>query len=192
MKLVRAAATLALVALAAWAAALEPPGKTTLANPEIRYEIVREASAVAEAGDIAAWIVTNGAIPPLHRAGYNGLLEIRHKGAASPFVPDYAGLNLEHVINGRAYADSAIQFEPRRHPMQLRKVGAQAYELYQAALPESGLESATRFELRAPHAVDCVFECIPRRDDFPFGHLTIFWASYIQEPVDKSIWFLGR
>lgn len=186
-------ANLSLLALLACAtAASGGQGVTTLADPSQPFEKVRDVSVVVEAGPLTAWLVTNSGIPPLHRPGYNGLLELRYKGGASPFVPDYAGLNLEHVNNGKAYPISDLQFEPRRHPMDLRKIDARTYDLYQPPLPETGLESCTRFSLREPHDLDVTFECIPRQEKFPFGYLNIFWASYIFEPEDKAITFMGR
>ncbi len=137
-------------------------------------------------------MIDNGPSPPFHRGGYNGLVEIRHDGGPSPFVPQYAGLNLEHVNNGKIYPDRDLQFEPRRHPMELRRIDERTYELYQAPLPNTGLESCTRFVFREPYFIDVTFECIPREDHFPFEHLNLFWASYILQPRDKSIYFLGR
>lgn len=166
--------------------------RTSLSDPAVVYEVVSEPAVEIRWGEMSARLVDNRAFGPDHRAGYNGLMEIRRGGGPSPFVPLYAGLNLEHVNNGRAYADRDLQFEPRRHPMELRKIDERTFELYQAALPETGVESCTRFEFVEPHHVDVTFECIPREANFPYGHLNLFWASYLQQPEDMSIYFLGR
>jgi hypothetical protein len=165
---------------------------TTLSRPKESYQVVPEALVEVRWGKLTAQLVNNLAAPPEHAAGYNGLLSIRYDGGPSPFVPRYAGLNLEHVNNGVATEDKDLQFEPRKHPMELRRLNDRTYELFQAALPNTGLESSTRFAFREPHFIDVTFECIPRLDKFPHSHLNLFWASYIFKPADMSIYFLGR
>ncbi|MBI1784787.1 hypothetical protein HYR69_06550 [Candidatus Sumerlaeota bacterium] len=76
--------------------------------------------------------------------------------------------------------------------MEWRKINDHTYELYQAALPETGVESCTRFEFKSPCYIDVTFECIPRKDSYPYPYLCFFWASYIQHPKDPSIYFAGR
>lgn len=165
---------------------------TTLSEPSTSFEAVPEGWAEIAWGGLRAKLVGNGAAPPRHRAGYNGLMEIRRGAGPSPFVPAYAGLNLEHVNNGKNYSVRDLHFEPRRHPMELRRIDDHVFELYQAPLPNSGLESCARFVFKEPHTVDVTFECVPRLDRFPYGHLNLFWASYIQQPEDPAIYFLGR
>jgi len=165
---------------------------TTLGRPQNTYQVVLGDSVEVRWGKLAARLVNNQAVPPEHAAGYNGLLSIRYDDSPSPFVPRFAGLNLEHVNNGVSTADRDLQFEPRRHAMEIRRLDEKTYELYQAALPNTGLESSTRFAFREPHFIDVTFECIPRLDKFPYAHLNTFWASYILQPEDMSIYFLGR
>ena len=165
---------------------------TTLSRPRDAYQVVPEGFVEVSWGKLAAQLVSNQAVAPEHAAGYNGLQSIRFNSGPSPFVPRFAGLNLEHVNNGVATADRDLQFEPRKHPMELRRLDAKTYELYQAPLPNTGLESSTHFAFREPHYVDATFECIPRLDKFPHAHLNLFWASYIFKPADMSIYFLGR
>lgn len=178
-------------------------GVTTLSQPNQRFEVISESRARIEwARDdqkvMRASLVSNLPVPPLHRTGYNGLMEMYYVHTAvprkplSPFVPLYAGFNLEHIINGRAHADREAQFEPRNHPMEIRRISDTVYELYQAPLPGSGVESCTRFEFKDPYIVDVTFECIPRTDDFPYGYLGFFWASYISRPDRPEMWFYGR
>ena len=165
---------------------------TTLGRPKNTYQVVPEGLVEVRWGKLAARLVNNQAAPPEHAAGYNGVLSLSHDGGPSPFVPRFAGLNLEHVNNGISIADRDLQFEPRKHPMEIRRLDEKTYELYQAPLPNTGLESSTRFAFREPHFMDVTFECIPRLDKFPYAHLNIFWASYIFQPEDMSIYFLGR
>ena len=169
-----------------------PQQVTTLSRPTDSYQVVAAPRVEIRWGKLAAELVNNQEVPPEHLAGYNGLMSIRHDGGPSPFVGRVAGLNLEHVNNGVATADRALQFEPRTHPMEIRRLDDRTFELYQAALPNTGLESSTRFAFREPHFIDVTFECVPRLDNFPYAHLNVFWASYIQQPQDKSIYFLGR
>lgn len=165
---------------------------TTLSAPKSVYQTMPADSVEVLWGKLVARLVNNAAVPPEHAAGYNGLSFLSYDGGASPFVPQYAGLNLEHVNNGVAYEDQGLKFEPRQHPMELRKINENTYELYQAALPNTGLESSTRFTFREPYFIDVTFECIPRLQKFPYDHLNVFWASYILKPEDKSIYFMGR
>jgi hypothetical protein len=46
-------------------------------------------------GELTAVLVKNEAFGADHRAGYSGLTVLRRGGGKSPFVPLYAGLNLE-------------------------------------------------------------------------------------------------
>ena len=90
-------------------------------------------------------LCNNQAAPPEHVAGYNGVLSLSYDGGPSPFVPRFAGLNLEHVNNGISAADRDLQFEPRKHPMEIRRLDEKTCELYQPPLPNIGLESSTPF-----------------------------------------------
>ena len=128
-----------------------------------------------------------------HREGYNGVFAITAPDAAdSPFVPLYAGLNLEHYFDTRPRpADAAVFFEPRRVPMTFTRIDERTAELYQPPTPVFGVESWTRFEVREPHYIDMQFRCVPRKDAFQGGLMGVFWASYIHAPEDKSMYFLG-
>ena len=185
-------ALIAISLLTVGAGRKNPEQVTTLSRPQASYQVVPEGFVEVSWGNLVAQLVNNQAVAPDHAAGYNGLQSIRYKGGPSPIVPRLAGLNLEHVNNGVATTDRDLQFEPRRHPMEIRRLDEKTYELYQAPLPHSGLESSTRFAFREPHFIDVTFECSPRQDKFPYSHLNIFWASYILKPEDMSIYFLGR
>jgi len=53
------------------------------------------------AGDLTATFVDNEAMPPVHKAGYNGIAVLMHKNQSdSIYVPLNAGFNLEHVFSG--------------------------------------------------------------------------------------------
>lgn len=137
-------------------------------------------------------IIGDNAAMDEHRAGYNGVFRLTsvHQDETL-FVPDYAGLNLEHVFDGsNAYKDRDVLFEPRRAPMEFRKIDERTAELYQPALPFWKVESTTRFRLTGPNAIDVTFSCTPKEDLFQGGAMGIFWASYINAPMDKSIYYL--
>ncbi|MBM3290281.1 MAG: hypothetical protein FJY92_09035 [Candidatus Hydrogenedentes bacterium] len=127
-----------------------------------------------------------------HRPGYNGIFSMTSPDEAeSPFVPLYAGLNLEHYFDARPRPDDGkVFFEPRNFPMTFRKVNATTAELHQAATPVYKVESWTTFTLAEPYYVDVTFKCVPTEKVFEGGYLGVFWASYINAPADKSMYFL--
>ncbi len=134
--------------------------------------------------------VDNTAFGEDHRAGYNGIAELRHKSQdSSVFVPFYAGFNLEHIFGGDSLAEL---FEPRKHPMELYRLSDNEVLLYQSPTPLSGLESQTVFKLTGSHYIDVVFRFIIHDPSFfKHGYAGLFWASYIQSPSDKKIYFPG-
>ena len=142
--------------------------------------------------DFSCVIGNNEPWGEVHRAGYNGILQIEMPRLAdTPFVPLYAGLNLEHYFDlGPRNPDSDIFFEPRRVPMETRVVNDTTVELYQEATPHYGVESWTRFEVSKPGQIDMTFRCIPHKDELEGQVLGVFWASYINAPLDKSMYFL--
>jgi len=150
------------------------------------------AHATFSGGDITAVIGDNAGYGG-HRAGYNGVWELRHRASTrNLFVPAYAGLNLEHIFNGETeFTDRDIFFEPRRAPMTFRNLNDQQAELHQPATPNFQVESTTRFTLRAPWYLDLDFRCKPHQHVHERGWFGCFWASYINGPADKSFYFPG-
>lgn len=128
-----------------------------------------------------------------HRARYNGIYSLTTtKLKKSPFVPDYAGLNLEHYFDMRPdiNKDNNIFFEPRIAPMTFKQIDEHTTELFQPETPYWGVESTTRFTVSPEGYIDMDFTCTPRRDHFVGGFMGVFWASYMNAPEDKSIYFL--
>lgn len=148
-------------------------------------------SATFKASQLTAVIGDNG-VAGEHRDHYNGLFSLASpEDSANPFVPLYAGLNLEHFFDGRPRSDKReVFFEPRFAPMSFEQIDERTAELHQAATPVYGVESWTRFTLRDPYYVDMAFRCIPHKDEFQGGFFGVFWASYINEPINKSLYFL--
>lgn len=144
-----------------------------------------------KAGELTAVIGDNTALGE-HRAGYNGVWSLQHaQGTRSLFVPTVAGLNLEHIVTGEHLADTQTFFEPRHAPMSLKRIGEAEVELHQPPTPTFHVESWTRFRLVAPHYLEMDFRCRAHRAVFPRGYLSLFWASYMNAPSDKSLYFLG-
>jgi hypothetical protein len=141
-------------------------------------------------GELTATFVTNEAYGPEHRRGYNGIAELYHTAQdSSVFVPSYSGFNLEHIFGG----DSLEQVvEPRRHPMELFQTENGEIILYQSSTPLSNVESVTIFTMEPPHYIDVTFRCIIRDETFfRHGYAGLFWASYIQKPKNRRIYFKG-
>lgn len=178
------------------APAAEPPPRTSLANSRVHFTVPDKPYVVLQRGDIEVVVVDNRAVDdavlPGHRAGYGGLASLKHaRQPCNLFVPAYAGLNFEHILDGTTQ-ERAVLFEPRNVPMQLRVVNQHIVELYQAPTPHYGVESCHRFELRADGTIEMTFECIPRRATWANGYLLFFWASYIDRPESLDIHFLGQ
>jgi len=144
-----------------------------------------------KSGDLVAAFVDNRAYGDAHKARYNGISELRHKDQDSTlFVPFYAGFNLEHVWGGDVLDP---QFEPREYPMHLKKLSKYKVSLHQDELPLSHIESTTTFTMVPPHYIDVSFTYIIHDDTFfKHGYAGLFWASYINAPADKNIYFQGR
>src|SRR5437868_3016637 len=150
------------------------------------------AQTTLRSGELTAVIGDNAAAAQ-HRAGYNGLWSLTHREEATNlFVPAVAGLNFEHIIDGAQFdrdGGRTIFFEPRNAPMTFQRISDVQAELHQAPTPTFHLESWTRFTLAAPHYVDMHFRCQPRQHAFRNGWIALFWASYINAPDDKSVYF---
>jgi hypothetical protein len=142
-----------------------------------------------QVGDLTAVIGDNEPYEG-HRAGYNGVHRLIHRtNPRSLFT--VTGLNLEHIYDGDKdlRGDVKVTFEPRNSPMTFTKISDSEAELHQAPTPTFHLESWTRFKLIAPHYIDLTFRCKPHQHAFTHGYIGLFWASYIDNPENKSIYF---
>jgi hypothetical protein len=150
-------------------------------------------SVTLSAGDLQAVFAGNGEFPG-HRAGYNGVVFLRHRADSTTlFMPPAAGLNLEHIYDGQKWWEPReALFEPRTSPMEIERIAPDTVLLHQPPTSLHKLESWTRFTVTAPNYVDMEFTCIPRAETFDRGYLGLFWASYINTAVGKEYYFIGR
>jgi hypothetical protein len=138
-------------------------------------------------------VVGNNKSSGAHGAGYNGIWFLADsKEAANSFVPAYAGVNLEHYFDARAERPKdQVLFEPRHAAMDVTRINERTVELHQPPTPVYGVESWTRFEVKEPYYTDFSCRLVPTKDVFKGGFMGVFWASYMNAPEDKSIYFLA-
>lgn len=186
------ATIVALPTVALIAANIVPPLSAAAEKGESRSQRdgVSAGRITITAGDLTVTFADNSAFGKHHRAGYNGIAELRHKRqSANVFVPLYAGFNLEHIFGGDRLERL---FEPRQHRMTLKKLSDRSVVLHQSPTPLSSVESTITFTVVPPHYVDIHYELVAHKKDFfKHGYLVAFWASYINSPEDKRIYFLG-
>lgn len=147
-----------------------------------------------ESDGLRVVIADNESYPPDHKAGYNGVAELRLQewNRSNLFVPSYAGLNLEHIFNGDADSNDWDIFEPRRAALKLQATSAHRVELHQERTAHWPLRSRIVYEVHG-HAIDMTYYGTPLEDAWKkHGYIGVFFASYIQSPDDKAIQFIGR
>lgn len=178
----------ALLAHAPVLAQTTPPAEPAKADLTTGATRVDAKSVTLQAGDLEAVIVGNDALDG-HGGGYNGISRLVHRSQPRPlFIPFYSGINFEHIFDGR---DAG--FAPRGGKLNLWRYGPRSAGIHcPAAESPWGLESMTRFTLVEPCAIDIEFTAVPRQAKFASGYIGMFWASYINGPRDRSIYFLGR
>jgi len=106
------------------------------------------------------------------------------------FVPTVCGMNYEYIspIDGDNYR------EPKDHPVELRvdEPGA-AVTLYQSPTPSHHVESWMTYRVAGPHHLDWTFRYkLHEPSDSPTGYAGFFFANYIHQPENKSVYVLSR
>lgn len=163
---------------------------TFITQMGLYYSVYAQSSVTLEKGELKAVFVDNSAYG-VHKKGYNGIAELFHvKQDSTLFVPDFSGVNLEHIYGG----DSLVSlFEPRRQPMTIKKISDTKVLLHQPETSISKVESYTTFQLVDPHYIDVEFRFIVHNDEmFNHGYVGFFWASYINSPKSLGINFKGK
>lgn len=157
-------------------------------------ESTAEHAARLDTAKLQVVIADNEAYGAEHKGGYNGVAELR-RGPDDPknlFVPNYAGLNLEHVFSGDATSFGWNIFEPRRLPMQLIRHSTNRVELRQERTEHWPLRSRLVFDVKED-GIDLTYHGTPLADEWKkHGYIGIFFASYIHAPEDMAIQFIGR
>lgn len=166
----------------------------TLQAPGYGGESTGEHTARLDTDKVQVVIADNEASGAEHKAGYNGVAELRMKPAdpKNLFVPSYAGLNLEHIFSGDAASFGWNIFEPRRVPMQLIRHSTNRVELRQEKTEHWPLRSRLMFDVKED-VIDLTYYGTPLADAWKkHGFIGVFFASYIQAPEDMAIQFIGR
>lgn len=173
-----------LASLCRAAVAAEPPAAGLTRNATV----IDAATVTLKQGALEAVLATN-ANTDWHGGGYNGIARLVHQDQGDPlFIPFYSGFNFEHIFDGR---DAG--FAPRGGKLSLWRFGPASAGIYRAAADcPWGLESMTRFTLVAPHFIDVDFAAVPTQTKYAMDYIGMFWASYINNPRDRAIYFLGR
>jgi len=158
------------------------------------FEPAGEHTTRIESDKLRLIIADNEAFGAHHRAGYNGVAELllAKPGAKNLFVSTVAGLNFEHIFSGDAESFGWNIFEPRRAPMRLARRSSTSVELRQDRTEHWPLRSCLTYEVEGD-AIDFTYCGMPLADAWKkHGYIGIFFASYIQQPKDMSLEFIGR
>jgi hypothetical protein len=143
-----------------------------------------------QVGDLTAVIGDNEKYEGHTRTGYNGVHSLLHKTSRESLFT-ITGLNHEHIFDGDQdlHGDTNVFFEPRTSPVAFTRISDSEAELHQPQTQTFFLESWTRIKLVAPHYIDFSYRCVPHQHSFRNGYIGLFWASYINQPENKSIYF---
>jgi hypothetical protein len=168
-------------------------GAEVFVDDVLLIEPVAEHIARIESDKLRVLIADNEAIGTNHRAGYSGVAElIRGSDKYSLFVPNVAGLNFEHIFSGDAESFGWNIFEPRLAPMRLTRRSSTSIELRQERTEHWPLRSRVTYEV-VGDAIDFTYSGTPLADAWKkHGYIGVFFASYIQQPKDMSLEFIGR
>ena len=150
-------------------------------------------TAILQTDNLRVLVADNEFFSPNHRAGYSGIAELKRAGEQrNLFVPQVAGLNFEHIFSGDAGSFGWNIFEPRRAPMRLVRRSPTAIELRQESTAHWPLRSKLTYEVDGD-AINFSYCGTPLADAWKkHGYIGVFFASYIEQPEDMSLEFIGR
>ena len=128
-----------------------------------------------------------------HKGRYNGIFSMTSPDQTeSPFVPFYAGLNLEHYFDAQnRHPDGQVFFEPREYPMSFEKINDTTATMLLPKTPYWKAECDITVELKEPYYLDYAFRVTPHKKKMAGNLFGVFWASYMNAPIDKSVYFLS-
>jgi hypothetical protein len=147
-----------------------------------------------ESRNLKLVVATNAVYGNVHKAGYSGVSELylKSENEKDLFVPLYAGLNYEHIFSGDSASYKWNPYETRGDPMKLVRLSARKVELQQPRTKNWPLKTSVSYELNG-NSIDFVFSATPLQDTWKkYGYIGIFVASYIDNPKEKGINFIGR
>lgn len=128
-----------------------------------------------------------------HLNGFNGISEISLVGEENNlFVPEFSGLNFEHIFSGDRSSFGWDIFEPRLAKMSLNLISKNRARLSQENTENWPLQTQIEFELEGD-GVNFYISAMPLQDVWcKHGYIGMFFASYIHRPDDRSINFIGK
>jgi hypothetical protein len=146
-----------------------------------------------QSDEIKMVVVNNEAYGEIHRAGYSGIAELYLEGSEGNFFRvTGSGLNFEFIFNGNSASYEWDRFEPRRAPMELVRRAYNEVQLRQPRTENWPLQSSITYRLTG-NLFEMTYEGIPLEDIW--GHrdyIGMFFASYINEPEERGIHFIGK
>jgi len=151
---------------------------------------------VLEAGDLRCLIADNSPWKD-HRLGYHGIGSLTHSACeGSPFVPLYAGVNLEFLFDGVRH-----NMEPRwlgdgddrqATPTDVKYSGKSRATVHWPETPDWAVEAWVAYQVVEPHYIDVSIRLQPRKKSFQRGYMGAFFASYMDAPEIREFQFWGR
>jgi hypothetical protein len=143
---------------------------------------------------LKAIIANNEAYGTEHKRGYSGIAELYNTAAKQKnlFVPKYAGLNFEHIFSGDSASYGWNMYECRLAPMKVIKHSGTKTELRQSRTQNWPLGSRIVYEAKN-EGIEFTYTGTPLEDAWKKqGYIGLFFASYIYEPEQKGIYFIGQ
>lgn len=148
---------------------------------------------ILESKELRIVVADNQAYSPEHASGYSGIAELyRRDHERNLFVPQYSGLNFEHIFSGDQASYVHSMYEPREAPMEIFRLAQDRVELRQTRTKHWPLNSRLSYQVQGD-AVDFTYCGTPTADAWQkHGYIGTFFASYMNAPHDPAINFIGR
>lgn len=124
-------------------------------------------------------------------SGFNPLV-LKFFPNQNVFRDDAVGLNFEHIMNGSAKDANICMFTPRKDSCFLFQVSdSSALIIHKAKESSWNMDSEMKYTLTGKNYIDLDFKVTLREDKFPLGYVGFMWASYINNAVDRRLYFWG-